>query len=436
MTGMRTKKRSTIRVLIQFLILLAFLCSTVSAAEINSHFRSVNTAIKGETTFYSYLKQSDLKESGYARGLETGSLNYFKGNSATIDDTQVYYDGTVDYLHAKDSLNHNSTVNHILKVDYTGEKGLSLFYAKGFYTDNRAAAASKKIWYGNTSYYPTNHIEVDGSVWLDMGGTYDMVYRAKAVNSYFVFNDVSGKSNKTGSRRIDFEQEGLIKGIIDVINDFSVQNAFIPREGPIYDWIPCFCFTGTLPKIEPSEGEYSVWPSNEIKANLNDPPLPASILDNTACKYGNASPQAGLIVELQDVQVESFYTKTVSSGDPLFSIYEFTTKVRDTGTNELENVRLVAQIGIEDKKTLYVESSGRIDNGRTDPNRVSNGLMWTLGTLKPVSGPDGEKTVVMKINSSEAIEDTAKFYAIYKIGNEDTSTVPVGLQRAVSVEES
>ena len=67
---------------------------------------------------------------------------------------------------------------------------------------------------------------------MDMGGSYLMDYNIKeAENAYFVFNDASGFSNKTGSRRIDFEQEGLIKGdISNTQNYLAIEGEFTPRS--------------------------------------------------------------------------------------------------------------------------------------------------------------------------------------------------------------
>jgi len=423
MIGMRTIKRSSTRVLILFLILLTLLCSMASAAEIRSTFTSENRDDQGETTFYTYLKQSDLKESSYTRGLETGSLNYFKGRG-TIEDTQTYYDGKVDSEHSRVSEDHNSTVTHKLSVKYNGVKGLSLFYAKGFYTDNRAVAASKKIWFVNETYFPSNIATVTGDVSMSMKGNYHMDYKAQAQNAYFVFNDVSGLSNKTGSRRIDFEQEGLIKGDINVVNKLDVEDAYIARAPSKEEWLPCFCFTGTFPAIEPTEGEDSAWPGMNILKVLNsdDGKVRGSARETTTTQ--------GPILELPDMQVESFYEKTSTTG--YYAISELTIRVRNTGLKELENVRLVGQIPPE---VVYLPSSGRVDMSPSEPNYVARDLMWTLGNLKPVSGPDGLKTVVMKVNSTVDISNTVKFYAIYKIGNTENSTVPVAPRNMVSVEE-
>ena len=49
--------------LILFLSIFALLCCCGSGTTINSHFKCTNTDSKGETTYYTYLEQSDLKES-------------------------------------------------------------------------------------------------------------------------------------------------------------------------------------------------------------------------------------------------------------------------------------------------------------------------------------------------------------------------------------
>ena len=429
--------------LILFLSIFVLLCSCGSATTINSHFHCENTDSDGETTYYSYLKQSDLKESGFARGLETGSLNYFKGE-ATVDDVQVYYDGKIDAKHpanltnaSKDYL-HNSTVDHTLKVDYQGTHGLSLFYSKGFYNTNRAISASKKIWFGNDTYYPTTSIDLLGIAKMDMGGKYLMDYNIKEANdAYFVFNDALGFSNKTGSRRIDFEQEGLIKGdISNTQNYLAIEGEFNPRSGIYEDWLPCFCVFSLEPPIE---GLDSPWPTKEIEYALSHPKEQKSQTivecENCGCDMGLECPPenctrstgaGGPIVELPDLWVEAFYDAEESSSARDWSIYEFEINVKNIGTKALEDVRLVAQQQF-DPDNVYVDSSGSIDDVPKDPYPAAPiGKMWLLGTLEPVF-PEEEsmKTVLMKVNSSGHLEESIKFYAIYRIGSKTYSTKPV-----------
>jgi hypothetical protein len=410
----------------------------------------VNTDPDGETTFYSYLKQSDLKESGYTRGLETGSLNYFKGK-ATIDDAQTYYDGRIDAKHPANltwnypDYLHNSTVNHRLTVDYRGKKGLSLFYAKGFYRSNRAVTASKKIWFGNATYYPTRSINLDGNAEMDMGGKYLMDYNIiKATDAYFVFNDASGLSNKTGSRRIDWEQEGLIKGdISDTQNYLLVNDEFIARAGIRDDWLPCFCFTGLVHPIEPIYGNDSAWPSEEIKDALRRPAPPENA---TVEKCGNGTMEGSCgseyceqvteqskigagtrtgFLDYPDVWVEAFIKE--DSENSGWHIYDITVNIRNSGTTNVEQVSLVAErIPNDPTKVTYVEGSGRIDDVIAIPTTIEENYLWGLGPMTSVlTGREAKRTVSFKINSSESMSGSMQFHAQYMIGSRQITTDPV-----------
>jgi hypothetical protein len=148
---------------------------------------------------------------------------------------------------------------------------------------------------------------------------------------------------------------------------------------------------------------------------------------------GSDDVAGGPLVKLPDSQVESLYSKEASFSNSSWSIYEFTTNVKNSGNEELEDVMLVANLTFDSEKE-YVVSSGRIDKRMSEPNRINGGLVWQLGTLKPVSGPDGQRTVSMKISSSKDISSEIKFYAIYRIGITEKSTVPVAPIQEVSTE--
>jgi len=434
MTGMTSKDRSLVRGL-TLILLFSFIGSIATGTTINSHFHGENTASDGETTFYSYLKQSDLKESEYKRGLETGTLNYFKGK-VKLDDEQKYYDGKIDAAHPGNLTNtsrdylHNSTVDHTLKIDYNGKKGLSLFYAKGFYTTNRAIAASKKLWFLNESYYPTKSIDLVGIARMDMGGKYLMDYNIKeAKQAYLVIDDTAGFSNKTGSRRIDFQQQGLMKGdISNVKNYLYVEDEFIARSGIYEDWLPCFCVFSLEPPIE---GLDSPWPTKEIEYALSHPEEQKAQTKvecaNCGSGYCGETTKGGPIIEFPDVWVDAFYEMEEADEDG-YSIYEFTIEVKNTGTSRLEDVKLVAQVNLAKDKTEYIPDSGTIDGRISSPGPLttSNSIMLLLGNLEPVlPEPEAKKTVVMQLNSSEDLEDSIKFYAIYRVGSKVSSTAPL-----------
>ena len=167
------KGRSAMAI-ISFIGLLAIISAIASATTITSDFRCTTT--NGETTHYTYLKNG-VKDSGYSRGLVTGSLTYLKGGVAKVVDHQEYHDGKFDTIQSA-----NASVVRDLTVDFAGQKGESSFYAQGFYTNNRGISASKKIWFvNNTTFkispstkiswvdvsYPSNNINVDAHTNMD-----------------------------------------------------------------------------------------------------------------------------------------------------------------------------------------------------------------------------------------------------------------------------
>ena len=122
--------------------------------------------------------------------------------------------------------------------------------------------------------YPSNYIHVNAKSKVDLGGQFKLNYNAYAKGTYFVFNDVLGWSNKTGSRRTEDEQEGLLKGNIYVQNNLKFDNLIATPQPS--DWLPCLCPSGNLPPF--SQG--SVWPSTEAISVL----LPNQLLpNNPAC---------------------------------------------------------------------------------------------------------------------------------------------------------
>lgn len=426
------------KALILSLVLSILFSSLVSAVTITSNFSCTNT--NAETTFYSYLKSPGLDESSYTSGLRTGTLNYYKGHKAVLTDTLTYQDGInpVSSLEA-----HNASVSHKLKVAFSGDnntsKGVSQFYAQGFYNDNHVVSASKKFWYNSQINYPTNIINADATANMDIGlGSYDLKYDASAKNAYFVFNDVTGYSNKTGARRTNWEQEGLLKGEqITLKNYLKATSPYKPRAGGDDDWLPCTCLSGSMPLIEP---KYGVWPSSGVYTVLQPIDL---MLQRPDCSKGVCGREvknwrgAGSLLYLDTpsdmealqtsttplVQVESSWVPN----DANKAIADFTIKVSNLGNIEADSVVLVLKItdGLN-----YIGGSATINDVPQEPYRPYNNgsLFWNIGNLLAVAGPDGVKTIKLQATiRGNANPGDSEAYVTYKGGAEiKQSTIPVG----------
>jgi uncharacterized repeat protein (TIGR01451 family) len=432
------------------LILVILFSSIAMATTINSYFKCKNT--NAATTFYSYLREPELQDSGYARGLKTGTMNYFNGTGeATLEDTVIYYDGKVDPAHPSElDIDHNSTLLHTLNVDFVSDEkdgsGISEFYAKGFYSNNRAVSAWKKVWFDKRHDLPSNSIIVEATADLRMKGVYDLRYNVSADNAYFVFKDAAGWSNRTGSRRVDWEQEGLMKGEqIQVTNDLVASDLWISRAG-FGDWLPCCMVDGEIPPVEPIDSE---WPSAGVYAMIQPKNIKLNCAngictpnctygcDGVQCIYttgeasgsyttGEAPGSFGAIPifqrDMPDVQVESFY-KTVEGVD---NITEFTTYVSNLGSVAVTDVQLADLLP---DNANYVPGSATINGQHADTSIKGNQLAWRIGDLLAVSGPDGVRMVKYLVNTASMSDladlDNNSVYAGYYIGSRYASTTAV-----------
>lgn len=435
-----------------FFVLFSILSSGVLSSTIESRFSCDN--INSTTTYHTYLRESKLVESGYTTGFKTGSFNYFKGPKAVINDRQIYYDGAVDGDHPVTADDHNASVSHILTVDFIGEKGnatgISEFFAKGYYTDNRAVSAWKKIWDANKDY-PSNNITVRAAATMNMKGIYDLKYNAKAENAYAIYTDKVGYSNKTGARRIEWEQSGLMTGEkVQFINDLKASSAYKPRA-PGADWLPCTCFSGTIPAIEPIEGKDSEWPSREALAMLEPAQrLPTAACTPYGCKkcpdgsdnctvcslpncnnfpgvygYGSGISSSGVnmdLPKLPQVLVESYYVENEED------VTEYAISVRNLGTSELTEV--IAYVDITNTNA-YVPRSATINGEPTVPvpSEDKKTLAFKLDNLQAEAGPTGIKAIVMRINTTVLGDgfnrDKVMAFVSYKTGTSQEKTTPV-----------
>ena len=119
------------------------------------------------STTYSYLKEPRTEETGYTRGLKSGSFNYLENGTINLREE-------IGYDHGNGTIISNSTVDHSLTVEFEGERGISEFFGRGYFGNNRWISAWKKIRYeespsmkiNNTPMVPrpSNSIRVDASV--------------------------------------------------------------------------------------------------------------------------------------------------------------------------------------------------------------------------------------------------------------------------------
>jgi hypothetical protein len=502
-------------------VIFIYFSAVAVATTIDSHFACSNT--NGETTFYSYLKEPKLQDSGYSKGLKTGSFNYFRGGPVTLDDTTYYYDGESDEDHSPDSGDTNSSARHNLYVKFDGQdantaRGISEFYAKGFYTNNRAVSAWKKIWFVDSSsmglFYPSNSMEVKAKANLNMAGLFNLKYNATAQNAFVVFTDAAGWSNRTGSRRIDWQQSGLLKGdAVNITNDLRVVSNFKPRAGGKEDWLPCCLQSGTLPPIEPIEGEGRYWTRQSPPAVLWPPQrLPTAVCSPYGCtppvcngnicdknliKIGKvdristtpdlrvqaaqiSSPQTSPEIPLakveaidcnpkcggpislvqpcftciyttgQEVQLPDVQGVIQGTGRPelppvqvegFFSLrdkfIDYIINVRNLGDVSVDEVLVMAELGAD---MIPLISSSTVNDEPVIIRQDQQKLYWDLGTLRPVTGPEGIKiikfTVEVNTDSSDSADanqgEAVDISAFYKVEGIEKKTATVHPQEIIA----
>jgi hypothetical protein len=234
---------------------------------------------KGATaTTYSYLREPRSSESNYSIGLKSGSFNYLENGDMNIRED-------INYYYGNGTNKSNSTLTHYLDVDFEGERGISEFFGRGFFGNNRWISAWKKIRYEdsptmkvdgwNIVARPSNSIKVHASVEMNSSinaSVYAFNYVAKVKNGVIETKDATGWSNRTGSRKYDWEYETRTVGKeINITNILYDSEGLESESGP-GDWLPC-CFKGTAPMID--QLQYA-WPSEVVMATLEaDTRLPS-----------------------------------------------------------------------------------------------------------------------------------------------------------------
>jgi len=222
-------------------------------------------------TTYSYFKEPRLLETGYEKGLKSGSFNYLENGDMNIEENiNLYYGNGTNKT--------NSSVVHELNVNFEGDRGISEFFGRGFFKNNRWISAWKKIRYEesptmkidgwNMVSRPSSFIKVDAAVRMDTSKniSYEFDYRADIGDGLIETKDATGWTNRSGSRKYDWEHEARTVGEnISITNNLYDYEADIePAGGPNEDWLPC-CFKGTIPTIEQIDED---WPSAVVIATL------------------------------------------------------------------------------------------------------------------------------------------------------------------------
>jgi len=242
-----------VRFVNKFIIILALaisICAPVPSTTVMYEFKCKSNDANSTMTHDSRLKESELEVNGCALGYKTGSFNYLQKGKIEFEDLIEYHEG-------HNGSKSDSMVFHNMTVFFEGERGISEFYAGGFFPNNRAICSKKSIRFeefsrgcsqnSNDDYYilaknySSKQIHVNAEV--AMGSTrkrnidYDFAYNATVMNGVIETWDIMGWTNKTGSRRIDWEQSALIKGNITLENNLVVANLFNIHDGQ--NWLPC-----------------------------------------------------------------------------------------------------------------------------------------------------------------------------------------------------
>jgi len=240
------------------------------------------------------MKEPSVEDSGYTRGLKTGSFNYLDGGTIGVTEKITYH-----YGYGNETSNSSSWVNHNLNVKFNGTRGISEFYGKGFFRNNRAVSAWKKIRYEDLSRYEnvpllhikngystatlgktrtSNNFSVDASVEMKTGSgseDYTFKYVANATDAVIETKDALGWSNRTGAERIDFEHDTLMSGEQLNITNTLIHSAPWPVEAGNNDWLSC-CIGGTDWPYYPAMDNNDSWPNEGTRKTLS----PAKILPN------------------------------------------------------------------------------------------------------------------------------------------------------------
>lgn len=245
--------------IILMIFFLFFTFAVPSDSLMEFQYKCVGT--DATATTYSYLKEPRAEETGYTRGLKSSSFNYLEDGSINLEENIKYFYGNGTNI-------TNASVDHSMKVEFNGTRGISEFFAKGFFGNNRWISAWKKIRYEESpniqsrlwENHSSNDINVDASVVMDTNKrmNYQFKYNAEIENGVMEAKDSTGWTNRTGAKRYDWTYESLTKGKrLEITNNLFESERIVPAAGPGGEWLPCFC-SGTMPAIEQLDSD---WPT-------------------------------------------------------------------------------------------------------------------------------------------------------------------------------
>lgn len=371
---------------------------------------------------YSRLSEPSLQDSGYARGLRAGSFNYLENGDINLVEK-------IAYKYGNGTPKANTSYIHKMDLDFAGEKGISEFYGKEYFKNNRAISAWKKIRYEDINEDYLNlgkrnlakNINVIADLRMDTtpGNGYDLKYNATVKEGVIETYDASGWSNRTGSRRIDWEYNAMMYGDVSVTNNLR-ENAPLEAHGGDEEWLPC-CSSGTQPAIEPI---YSPWPTKAvvkmleadvILPNKNCTGITRTCFNNGTCidtprpcptecssgscpgyeciytydqggQRGNENRYNGTTVSLR---VEQHTYQRISDLQVFYNIV-----IKNVGDIKIKEVTVQDTLPAN---MVYVSSSyySKEDKELGEPSKSSDGtiLTWSIGDLIP----DQSKTIQLTV---------------------------------------
>jgi uncharacterized repeat protein (TIGR01451 family) len=305
------------------------------ATTITSSFECDSGNNDSTVTYYAYLNEPKLEESSHTQGYRVKTFDYLYNGKTKLESNFAYFDGEKDESH-KEKEELNRSVAYDKSVNFDGIHGISEIIAEGYYPNNRAIAAKKKIRYDDmgynfSSYSGKAYSMVDlstqknrysikpsdryddnkdkrkidkyglgnsttaekfsetASVVMGMGEdpNYRLRYETSFKNATFEVHEATGWSNRTGSRRTDWEQEALIKGDVKKVSNVLAARGFrFPGAGENREWLPC-CYDATRPTVDEL---VTGWPTptviNTMRADSVYPNQTKNciLVNNTTCE--------------------------------------------------------------------------------------------------------------------------------------------------------
>lgn len=246
-----TTRCTTAIYLIIILALAVFLCAPISSTTVEYIFKCKSNDDNSTMTYDSRLKEPRLEDIGCSVGYQTGTFSYLQKGRIDFRDA-------INYYTENSKTDNDSFVFHNMAISFEGEKGISEFYGKGFFPNNRAIFSKKAIRFEEPGrYYLINSLKnysnlgnsysskkIAANAKLLMGQAkkrdidYDFTYNATVANGVVETRDIMGWTNQTGARRVEWEQTAQMKGNITVDNNLLVRNLSEISCGR--NWLSCF----------------------------------------------------------------------------------------------------------------------------------------------------------------------------------------------------